>query len=147
IGRAAAATTHPSSVRPTPPSASWKPSSARRHRSTTAAAHRCPVLRPPTFQQIATIRASSRHTSTRRTTWSSTSPTAMPRESPRTLGLNHGDIFFVSVSAVDAQGHESLFAYPEVRCDSAGCAIPSYAYNVTAPLPPPAPAKDPAEDD
>jgi hypothetical protein len=67
--------------------------------------------------------------------------------SPRTLGLNPGDIFFVSVSAVDAQGHESLFAYPEVRCDSAGCAIPSYAYNVTAPLPPPAPAKDPAEDD
>jgi len=67
--------------------------------------------------------------------------------SPQALGLNSGDSFYVSVSAVDAQGHESLFAYPEVRCDSTGCAIPAYAYNVTAPLPPPAPAKDPAEDD
>jgi hypothetical protein len=67
--------------------------------------------------------------------------------SPQALGLNSGESFFVSVSAVDAQGHESLFAYPEVRCDSTSCAIPSYAYNVTAPLPPPAPAKDPAEDD
>jgi hypothetical protein len=67
--------------------------------------------------------------------------------SPQALGLNPGDAFFVSVSAVDKQGHESLFAYPEVRCDSTACAIPSYAYNVTAPLPPPPPAKDPAEDD
>jgi hypothetical protein len=67
--------------------------------------------------------------------------------SPQALGLNPGDSFFVSVSAVDGQGHESLFAYPEVRCDSTSCAIPSYAFNVTAPLPPPPPAKDPAEDD
>ena len=67
--------------------------------------------------------------------------------SPQTLGLNPGESFYVSVSAVDARGHESLFAYPEVRCDSSSCAIPAYAYNVTAPLPPPAPAKDPAEDD
>ena len=67
--------------------------------------------------------------------------------SPQALGLHPGDSFFVSVSAVDGQGHESLFAYPEVRCDSTSCAIPSYAYNVTAPLPPPPPAKDPAEDD
>jgi len=67
--------------------------------------------------------------------------------SPQALGLNPGDSFYVSVAAVDRQGHESLFAYPEVRCDSSSCAIPPYAYNVTAPLPPPAPAKDPAEDD
>ncbi|HEX4597028.1 MAG TPA: hypothetical protein VH278_04525, partial [Burkholderiaceae bacterium] len=67
--------------------------------------------------------------------------------SAQTLGLNPGDSFYVSVAAVDRQGHESLFAYPEVRCDSTSCAIPSYAYNVTAPLPPPPPAKDPAEDD
>jgi hypothetical protein len=67
--------------------------------------------------------------------------------SPQTLGLNPGDSFFVSVAAVDRQGHESLFAYPEVRCDLASCAIPSYAYDVTAPLPPPPPAKDEAEDD
>jgi hypothetical protein len=47
--------------------------------------------------------------------------------SPQMLGLNPGDRFFVSVSTVDSQGHESLFAYPEVRCDSTSCAIPAYA--------------------
>lgn len=67
--------------------------------------------------------------------------------SAQTLGLNPGDTFFISVSAVDKQGHESLFAYPEVRCDSTSCALPSYAYDVTAPLPPPPPAKDDAEED
>jgi hypothetical protein len=67
--------------------------------------------------------------------------------SPQALGLNPGDSFFISVAAVDDQGHESLFSYPEVRCDSNSCAIPSYASNVTAPLPPPPPAKDDAEDD
>jgi hypothetical protein len=72
---------------------------------------------------------------------------AHPAISPQALGLTPGDSFFVSVAAVDKQGHESLFAYPEVRCDSSACAIPPYAYNVTAPLPPPPPAKDPAEED
>jgi hypothetical protein len=47
--------------------------------------------------------------------------------SPQALGLNPGDSFFVSVSAVDSAGHESLFAWPEVRCDSNACVIPSYA--------------------
>jgi len=47
--------------------------------------------------------------------------------SPQTLGLNPGDNFYVSVASVDPQGHESLFAYPEVRCDASGCAIPPYA--------------------
>jgi len=58
---------------------------------------------------------------------------------PQTLGFNPGDSFYVSVASVDAQGHESLFAYPEVRCDSSNCAVPSYAFDVTAPLPMPAP--------
>jgi hypothetical protein len=44
--------------------------------------------------------------------------------SPQALGLNPGDSFFVSVSTVDSAGHESLFAWPEVRCDSSACAIP-----------------------
>src|SRR5215472_2947188 len=65
--------------------------------------------------------------------------------SAQTLGLNPGDSFYISVASVDKQGHESLFAYPEVRCDSSTCAIPSYAFNVTAPLPPPPPVMD--EDD
>jgi hypothetical protein len=55
--------------------------------------------------------------------------------SPQSLGLNPGDSFFVSVSAVDSRGHESLFAYPEVRCDSTSCVIPSYASNATASRP------------
>jgi hypothetical protein len=57
------------------------------------------------------------------------------------LGLNSGDSFFISVAAVDSSGHESLFAYPEFRCDSTACAIPPGALNITAPLPPPPPAK------
>jgi hypothetical protein len=36
------------------------------------------------------------------------------------LDLAGGSAFYVSVAAVDAAGHESLFA-PEYRCDSAGC--------------------------
>jgi acetylornithine deacetylase/succinyl-diaminopimelate desuccinylase-like protein len=47
--------------------------------------------------------------------------------SPQALGLNPGDSFFVSVSTADSAGHESLFAWPEVRCDSSACVIPSYA--------------------
>jgi len=54
--------------------------------------------------------------------------------SPQMLGLNPGDNFFLSVSTVDGQGHESLFAYPEVRCDSTSRAIPAYANNVTMPV-------------
>lgn len=62
--------------------------------------------------------------------------------SAQTLGFNPGDSFFISVAAVDRQGHESLFAYPEVRCDATACSIPANAFNVTAPLPPPPPATD-----
>jgi hypothetical protein len=64
------------------------------------------------------------------------------------LGFNPGDSFYISVASVDEQGHESLFAYPEVRCDSNACAIPSYANDVTAPLPmPPPPPPDRDNDD
>lgn len=54
--------------------------------------------------------------------------------SPQTLGFNSGDSFYISVAAVDKAGHESLFSYPEVRCDSANCVVPSYAFDVTAPF-------------
>jgi len=63
---------------------------------------------------------------------------------PRELGLKPGDSFFVSVAAVDTVGHESLFAYSEVRCDSNGCTIPAYASHFKEPLPPP-PPKIPAD--
>jgi hypothetical protein len=70
------------------------------------------------------------------------------RITPQTLGFNPGDSFYISVAAVDKRGHESLFAYPEVRCDSTGCVIPSYANDVTAPLPlPPPPPPDHDVDD
>jgi hypothetical protein len=64
---------------------------------------------------------------------------------PKELGLKPGDSFFVSVASVDKVGHESLFAYSEVRCDSSACKIPAYANNSKDPLPPPFPAKDPAD--
>ena len=70
------------------------------------------------------------------------------RISAQALGFNQGDNFYISVASVDRQGHESLFAYPEVRCDSNSCAIPSYANDVTAPLPmPPPPPPDHDVDD
>ena len=53
--------------------------------------------------------------------------------SPETLGITPGDAFFVSVASVDEAGHESLFAFPEVRCDSAGCAVPAGIQAAMAP--------------
>lgn len=52
--------------------------------------------------------------------------------SPADLGVDSSSPYFVSVAAVDAAGHESLFAYPEYRCDMAGCIVPAGALNVTA---------------
>jgi hypothetical protein len=51
---------------------------------------------------------------------------------PRDLGVDGAPAFFLSIAAVDAKGHESLFAYPEYRCDATGCAVPPGALNVTA---------------
>jgi len=56
--------------------------------------------------------------------------------SPQSLGFTPGDSFFISAASVDKQGHESLFSYPEVRCDSSNCAIPANALDVTAPFAP-----------
>ncbi len=64
----------------------------------------------------------------RRVIASATSMTAEPSD----LGLDPGAAYFVSVAAVDAAGHESLFAYPEYRCDSTGCVVPPDAMNITA---------------
>jgi hypothetical protein len=57
-----------------------------------------------------------------------TSRTVTPAE----LGLTAGQAFLMSVAAVDAKGHESLFAYPEFRCAGSSCALPAGALNVTA---------------
>jgi hypothetical protein len=60
------------------------------------------------------------------------STTATTRSvSPTELGMTPSQSFFISVAAVDAQGHESLFAYPELRCDAAACVIPRGALDVT----------------
>jgi len=48
------------------------------------------------------------------------------------LGLSDAPSFFVTVAAVDAQGHESLSAYPEYRCDTAGCLVQAGSLDVTA---------------
>jgi hypothetical protein len=47
------------------------------------------------------------------------------------LGLA-GGAFYISVAAVDAGGHESLFAYPEYRCDTTSCVVPPDSLDVTA---------------
>jgi Zn-dependent M28 family amino/carboxypeptidase len=51
---------------------------------------------------------------------------------PATLGVDPAGSYFLSVAAVDASGHESLFAYPEYRCDAAGCVVPPRALDITA---------------
>src|SRR5207302_8252579 len=61
---------------------------------------------------------------------------------PQALALSPGESFFISVAALDDKGHESLFAYPEVRCDSAGCGAPASAVSATSPQNQSAPAKD-----
>jgi hypothetical protein len=49
------------------------------------------------------------------------------------LGIPSGTPFYVSIAAVDAGGHESLYAYSEYRCDSNNtCSQPADALNVTA---------------
>ena len=52
--------------------------------------------------------------------------------SPASLGLPAASAFFVSVAAVDAAGHESLFAYPEYRCDPTSCVVQAGSLDVTA---------------
>jgi hypothetical protein len=51
---------------------------------------------------------------------------------PAALGVDGANPYFISVAAVDAKGHESLFAYPEYRCDASQCVVPAAALNVTA---------------
>ena len=51
---------------------------------------------------------------------------------PDQLGIPAGQAFFISVSALGDGKHESLFAYPEYRCDASGCIIPAGALNTTA---------------
>ena len=48
------------------------------------------------------------------------------------LGIAAGQAFFISVSALGDGQHESLFAYPEYRCDATGCVVPAGALNITA---------------
>jgi hypothetical protein len=53
--------------------------------------------------------------------------------SPSALDIPSGASFFISVAAVDADGHESLFAYPEYRCSTV-CAVQSGSLNVMTTL-------------
>jgi hypothetical protein len=50
---------------------------------------------------------------------------------PQQLGIPAGQAFFISVSALGNGQHESLFAYPEYRCDASSCVIPDGALNIT----------------
>jgi acetylornithine deacetylase/succinyl-diaminopimelate desuccinylase-like protein len=62
---------------------------------------------------------------------SGTATTASPRV-VEDLGITGGASYFVSVAAVDAAGHESLYGYPEYRCTSSGCVVQTGSTNVTA---------------
>jgi Zn-dependent M28 family amino/carboxypeptidase len=48
------------------------------------------------------------------------------------LDLAAGSTYFISVASIDAAGHESLFAYPEYRCDSAECSVQSGSLDIVA---------------
>jgi hypothetical protein len=49
------------------------------------------------------------------------------------LRIPRGTPYYISIAAVDAGGHESLYAYPEYRCDATNrCSQPGDALNVTA---------------
>jgi len=50
---------------------------------------------------------------------------------PQQLGIPAGQPFFISVSALGNGQHESLFAYPEYRCDASGCIVPNGALDIT----------------
>ena len=45
--------------------------------------------------------------------------------SPGELGFQQGYSFFISIASVDAQGHESLFVFPEMRCTATACLTPA----------------------
>jgi hypothetical protein len=52
---------------------------------------------------------------------------------PVNVGEPPATAYYVSIAAVDAAGHKSLYAYPEYRCDSTNtCSQPADALNVTA---------------
>jgi hypothetical protein len=51
------------------------------------------------------------------------------------FGIVPEEPFFASVAAVDAAGHESLFAYPEIRCEKGACAAPPAAPDPKAVIP------------
>ena len=49
------------------------------------------------------------------------------------LGIPPATAYYVSIAAVDGAGHESLYAYPEYRCNSKNkCSQPADALKVTA---------------
>jgi len=81
----------------------------------------------PVVQYVIAARATTENFYRNRVIVTETTRAVAPAE----LGLAAGESFFISVAAVDAKGHESLFAYPEFRCDAAACAIPPGALDVT----------------
>ena len=70
--------------------------------------------------------------------WVSRDVTSATADVFQDLGIPAATAYYVSIAAVDAAGHESLYAYPEYRCDSTNtCSQPADALNVTATATPP----------
>jgi hypothetical protein len=65
----------------------------------------------------------------------------MPAKEPaldaavKDFGIVTDEPFFISAAAIDGAGHESLFAYPEIRCEKGVCAAPAGAADPKAVVP------------
>jgi hypothetical protein len=90
-----------------------------------------PSSGPPVDHYVVSARAASENLYRTRfvVAGDASSATANVRED---LGIPIGVSYYVSVAAVDASGHESLYAYPEYRCSSWSCRVPTGSLDVTA---------------
>jgi Peptidase family M28/Fibronectin type III domain len=114
---------------PTPPRSMV---ASRVSSSTTRLTWTAPASGPPVDHYVISARTSAENFYRTRFSVAGNLTTATARV-VQDLGLPSGATYYVSIAAVDASGHESLYAYSEYRCDSSNtCSRPSDALNVTA---------------
>ncbi|MGB7926421.1 MAG: M28 family metallopeptidase [Pyrinomonadaceae bacterium] len=100
--------------------------------TTTRLTWTAPASGPPVDHYVISARASTENFYRTRFSVAGNLTTATARVA-QDLGLSSGATYYVSIAAVDANGHESLYAYSEYRCNSSNtCSRPSDALNVTA---------------
>lgn len=100
--------------------------------STTRLTWTAPASGPPVDHYVISARAYTENFYRTRFSVAGGLTTATARVT-QDLGIPSGTPYYVSIAAVDASGHESLYAYSEYRCNSSNtCSRPSDALNVTA---------------